>query len=101
MDGADDCISKTATETVDKDILLSKEEAKILPKQHEIKSDPKKASTGDEEMMEDSPIMGVLTPKSEVGTQGSALSESRVEKAIWERAGHFQANSEYVLNFLN
>ncbi|KAI3470344.1 hypothetical protein Pfo_027007 [Paulownia fortunei] len=93
MDDADDCKSKTATENVDREVHLSKEEATILPKQNETKNDPKKSSTGDEEMMEDSPIMGVLTPKSEVGTQGSSLSKSRIEKAIWGRADHFLANS--------
>ncbi|KAK6137824.1 hypothetical protein DH2020_028427 [Rehmannia glutinosa] len=31
-----------------------------------------------------------------VGTQGSSLSESSIKKAIWERADHFQANSENI-----
>lgn len=96
MDDADDVNSNPTTENVDKDLQLSKEKEKASPKQEEAKSDPKKASTGNEETMEDSPIMGVLTPKPAVGTQGSSLSESTIEKAIWERADHIQANSEYV-----
>lgn len=92
----DDVNSNPTTENVDKDLQLSKEEEKASPKQEEAKSDPKKASTGNEETMEDSPIMGVLTPKPAVGTQGSSLSESTIEKAIWERADHIQANSENI-----
>ncbi|KAK6144994.1 hypothetical protein DH2020_021814 [Rehmannia glutinosa] len=95
MEDADDSKSRTSTENVDKDVNSSKE-ATMSPKQHETKNDSKKPSTGDEEIMEDSPIMGVLTPKSEVGTQGSSLSESSIKKAIWERADHFQANSENI-----
>ncbi|KAK6144972.1 hypothetical protein DH2020_021792 [Rehmannia glutinosa] len=95
MEDADDSKSRTLTENVDKDVNSSKE-ATMSPKQHETKNDSKKPSTGDEEIMEDSPIMGVLTPKSEVGTQGSSLSESSIKKAIWERADHFQANSENI-----
>ncbi|KAL8532910.1 hypothetical protein ACS0TY_009251 [Phlomoides rotata] len=94
MDGTVDCESKTATENVDQDDNDNKEEANILHKQHETKADIKKTSSGDSEMMEDSPIKGVLTPKSEVGTQVSNLSESRIEEAIWGRADHFRANSQ-------
>ncbi|KAL0403366.1 UNVERIFIED_CONTAM: hypothetical protein Sradi_1977400 [Sesamum radiatum] len=94
MDGADDSDPKTATENVDKDVHLNKEETTILSKKHEEKNDPKRSGTGDEEMMEDSPIMGVLTPKSEVATQGSSVSENRIQKAIWDRADHFLSNSE-------
>ncbi|XP_011084757.2 DNA ligase 1 [Sesamum indicum] len=94
MDGADDSNPKTATENVDKDMHLNKEETTILSKKHEEKNDPKRSGTGDEEMTEDSPIMGVLTPKSEVATQGSSVSENRIQKAIWDRADHFSSNSE-------
>lgn len=95
MDGADESNLNPTTADRDEGIVLSKEEEKVLPKQLEANNDSKKASTGNEETMEDSPIMGVLTPKSEVGTQ-SSLSESTIKKAILERADHIQANSEYV-----
>ncbi|KAG8390748.1 hypothetical protein BUALT_Bualt01G0115800 [Buddleja alternifolia] len=96
MDGAEESNSKTAMEDENKDVNVSEEEATISPKEHDLKNNAKKPSTGDEEMMEDSPIMGVLTPKSEADTQGSSVSESRIEKAIWDRADHFLANSENI-----
>ncbi|KAH6801602.1 hypothetical protein C2S51_033048 [Perilla frutescens var. frutescens] len=96
MEAADDGNSNPTTENVDEDEQLSKEEENILPKQEGAKSDQKKASTGNEETMEDSPIMGVLTPKSAVGTQGFSLSEPSIKKAILERADHIQANSEKI-----
>lgn len=95
MDSADDCKPETENENVDKDVQIIKEGATVLSKQHESNNEGNKSSTGDEEMMEDSPILGVLTPESEAGAQGP-LSESRIEKAILERADHFIANSEYV-----
>lgn len=96
MDGADDGNSNPTTENVDEDEQLRKEEEKVLPKQEEAKSDQKKVSTGNEETMEDSPIMGVLTPKSAGGTQESSLSKSTIKKAILERADHIQANSDKI-----
>ncbi|KAL6527059.1 hypothetical protein OROGR_016149 [Orobanche gracilis] len=92
MDGTDDC--KTASENV-KDVYFSNE-ATIMPEQHETKIDPKQSSRGDEEIMEDSAIMGVLTPKPEIGTRGSSSSEASVKKAIWRRAGYFKANSQSI-----
>lgn len=99
MEGIDDCKSKTATEDVNQDANGSKEEANILHEQHETKANIKEASSGNEEMMEDSPIKGVQTPKSEVGNPVPCLSESRIEEAILERADHFRANSQYVFIF--
>ncbi|KAL6501043.1 hypothetical protein OROHE_025240 [Orobanche hederae] len=93
MDGAGEC--KSASGNVNEDVYFSNE-ATIMPEQHETKIGPKQSSPGDEEIMEDSPIMGVLSPKSEIGTRGSSLSEASVKKAIWRRADHFQANSENI-----
>ncbi|GFP90051.1 hypothetical protein PHJA_001148900 [Phtheirospermum japonicum] len=95
MEADDNSKSEASTENVDEDVLASKE-AEMLPEQNETKTDPKKTSTGDEEILEDSPIMGVLTPKSEVATQESSVSESTIKKAIWKRADHFQDNSENI-----
>ncbi|KAL6504003.1 hypothetical protein OROGR_025926 [Orobanche gracilis] len=88
-----DC--KTASGNVNEDVYFSNE-ATIMPEQHETKIDTKQSSPGDEEIMEDSPIMGVLSPKSEIGTRVSSLSEASVKKAIWRRADHFQANAESI-----
>ncbi|KAL3650122.1 hypothetical protein CASFOL_006525 [Castilleja foliolosa] len=95
MEAVDDCKPETPTENVDEYIHASKE-AEMLPEQNQTKVDPKKTNSGVEEILEDSPIMGVLTPKSEVATQESSLSESTIKKAIWKRADHFQDNSESI-----
>ncbi|KZV26682.1 hypothetical protein F511_34726 [Dorcoceras hygrometricum] len=95
MDDADNCDSKTASD-VDKDNQLSDKEDALLPKQPERKKESTKSTPDDKEMMEDSPILGVLSPKSEAGAQTSSLSESTIKKAIWERADHFLANSESI-----
>ncbi|KAL1542597.1 DNA ligase 1-like [Salvia divinorum] len=95
MEGADESNSNPTTGNMDKDEQSSMEEEKVLPKQQEAKSNPLKPCPGNEKMMEDSPIMGVLTAKSVVDTQ-PPLNESRVKKAILERAGHLQANSHNI-----
>ncbi|XP_051116458.1 uncharacterized protein LOC127241449 [Andrographis paniculata] len=96
MDSTGDYTPKTDSENVEKDMHLNKEEAATSPKQHETKPNMKKSSSGDEETMEDSPILGVLTPKSETDGKGSSVTESSVKKAIWDRADHFLSNSENI-----
>lgn len=96
MEDADDDNSKKVVENVEKDAHLNEIEVRESPKEHETK----KASNGDEETLEDSPVMGLLDSKSEVDNQGSVISENRIKKAIWDRADHFKSNSEYLL-FLN
>ncbi|XP_075485905.1 uncharacterized protein LOC142525478 isoform X3 [Primulina tabacum] len=95
MDGPDNCDSKTLSD-VDKDNHLSDKETALLPKQPETKKESTKSTPDDKEMMEDSPILGVLSSKSESGAQAFSLSESTIKKAIWERADHFLANSETI-----
>ncbi|GER28258.1 hypothetical protein STAS_04040 [Striga asiatica] len=85
----DECKSETPTEDADNDIS----KATVLPNQHEKTITPKTSSNGDEETNEGSPIMGVLSPKSEVATPGSSISEDSIKKAILERADHFESNS--------
>ncbi|XP_047944513.1 DNA ligase 1-like [Salvia hispanica] len=95
MEAADETNADPITANMDKDEQTSMDEEKALRKQQDAKSDPKKSSPGKDETMEDSPIMGVLTAKSVVGTQ-SSLSESSIKQAILERADHLQANSETI-----
>lgn len=99
MEAADETNADPITANMDKDEQTSMDEEKALRKQQDAKSDPKKSSPGKDETMEDSPIMGVLTAKSVVGTQ-SSLSESSIKQAILERADHLQANSESVFLIL-
>ncbi|CAI9767418.1 unnamed protein product [Fraxinus pennsylvanica] len=95
MEDADDDNSKRTVENVEKDAHLNENEVRESPKVQKTKKDPK-ASNGDEETLKDSPVMGLLDSKSEVDNQGSVISESRIKKAIWDRADHFTANSEKI-----
>lgn len=65
----------------------------------------KEPSSGDEEKIEGSPVLGLMTgqktAKSETEeTQGKenkeVPSESTIKKAIRKRASYFEAKSEYV-----
>lgn len=98
MDSADDCKQNSSTENVENDADSSKE-APVLPQQEEMKKSPKSPGNEDEEITEDSPIMGVLKPKPEVSSQVSSVSESMIQKAISKRAEHFLENTEYVFMF--
>lgn len=67
------------------------------PKKHEMEHDLGGLSPKDEaKMQEDSPIMGVLTTKTELASgQAIEISESMIKKAIWERADHIKSQSKY------
>lgn len=56
----------------------------------------------DVKVEDDSPIMGVLTTKSETigSSQGIEISESMIKKAIEERAAYIRSQSEYVSSLL-
>ncbi|KAF3646327.1 hypothetical protein FXO37_20513 [Capsicum annuum] len=94
----DDGVSKDSQENLEKDTSSTKQEKEVLesPKKQVIKKEIKELAFDDAEM-DGSPIMGVMSSKSEsVDAQGLKASESSIKKAIWERAAHFRANSEYV-----
>lgn len=94
----DDGVSKDSQENLEKDASSTKQEKEVLesPKKQVIKKEIKELAFDDAEM-DGSPIMGVMSSKSEsVDAQGLKASESSIKKAIWERAAHFRANSEYV-----
>ncbi|CAA2983441.1 Hypothetical predicted protein [Olea europaea subsp. europaea] len=98
MQDADDDNSKRTVENVEKDAHLNEKEVREFPKVQKTKKDPK-ASNGDdsdEGTLKDFPVMGLLDSKSEVDNQGSVISESRIKKAIWDRADHFKSNSEKI-----
>ncbi|WMV54150.1 hypothetical protein MTR67_047535 [Solanum verrucosum] len=89
---------KDSQENLEKDASLTKQEKEVLesPKKQVIKKDIKEPAL-DEAEMDDSPIMGVMSSKSEsVDAPSVKASESSIKKAIWERAAHFRDNSEYV-----
>ncbi|KAG5575564.1 hypothetical protein H5410_055698, partial [Solanum commersonii] len=94
----DDGVPKDSQENLEKDASLTKQEKEVLesPKKQVIKKDIKEPAL-DEAEMDDSPIMGVMSSKSEsVDAQGVKASESSIKKAIWERAAHFRDNSESI-----
>ena len=73
-----------------------------------MKKDVKEASSEDEEKMEDSPVMGLLTEhkKTKVQTKKSQVvekkkipTESTIKEAVKKRASYLKANSEYVILF--
>ncbi|XP_059280438.1 uncharacterized protein LOC132034179 isoform X2 [Lycium ferocissimum] len=85
-------------DVLEKDASSTKQEKEVLesPKKQVIEKDIKEPAL-DEAEMDDSPIMGVMSSKSEsVDAQGVKASESSIKKAIWERAAHFRANSESI-----
>ncbi|KAJ8551202.1 hypothetical protein K7X08_000572 [Anisodus acutangulus] len=119
----DDGVPKDSQETLEKDASSTKQEKEVLEKdassitqekeglqkdasstkQDKVLESPKKQvikkeeTAVDEAEMDDSPIMGVMSSKSEsVDAQGVKASESSIKKAIWERAAHFRANSESI-----
>lgn len=95
---AADGVPKDSQENLEKDASSTKQEKEVLesPKKQVIKKDIKEPELG-EAAMDDSPIMGVMSSKSEsVDAQGVKASESSIKKAIWERAAHFRANSESI-----
>ncbi|XP_047267782.1 uncharacterized protein DDB_G0283697 isoform X2 [Capsicum annuum] len=94
----DDGVSKDSQENLEKDASSTKQEKEVLesPKKQVIKKEIKELAFDDAEM-DGSPIMGVMSSKSEsVDAQGLKASESSIKKAIWERAAHFRANSESI-----
>lgn len=96
----DDGVPKDSQEKLEKDASSAKQEIEAAesPRKEAIKKDTKEIALEDEAEMDDSPIMGVMSSKSEsVDAQGVKPSESTIKKAIWERAAHFRANSEYVI----
>lgn len=95
----DDGVPKDSQEKLEKDASSAKQEIEAAesPKKQVIKKDTKETALEDETEMDDSPIMGVMSSKSEsVDAQGVKPSESTIKKAIWERAAHFRANSESI-----
>lgn len=68
---------------------------------HELKKDAKESLSEDEDKMEDSPVLGLLSAhrtKSETdgSTNKKAPSESLIKSALKKRASYISTNSQYV-----
>ncbi|CAK7346995.1 unnamed protein product [Dovyalis caffra] len=105
LDGAvADNASKDSGETGEKHVGSPKEGTQS-PERLESKSNIKEPSSEEEEKMEDSPVMGLLTgqktTKSTIkDTQSNEIkevpNEGSIKKAMMKRASYVKANSEYV-----
>ncbi|KAJ9167080.1 hypothetical protein P3X46_021757 [Hevea brasiliensis] len=106
LEGAvNDNVSKDSGETEEKHACSTKREAIESPEGHESKNDRKEPYSEDEQKMEDSPVMGLLTgkkpPKSEtketlIDKNKEVPSESSIKKALLKRASYIKVNSEKV-----
>jgi hypothetical protein len=86
----------------------SPKEVTESPERRDLKNNIKEPCSEDEEKMEDSPVMGLLsgqkTTKSKAkDTQANEVkevpSEGSIKKAMMRRASYIKANSEYVNSF--
>ncbi|CAN6583874.1 unnamed protein product [Malus baccata var. baccata] len=103
LEGAgDDNTSKTSGETDEK--TLVKEEAAESPKRKSNK-DAKQTCSEDEEKMEDSPVMGLLTghkaaksgtEETKTTNQKKGPTESVIKSALIKRGSYIKANSEKI-----
>ncbi|CAN1175377.1 hypothetical protein LINPERHAP2_LOCUS31913 [Linum perenne] len=81
-----------------------KEEASETPEGDESKPDPKDLNSEEDEKMEDSPVMGLLTgqkkSKTEVNktkdNEKKVPTENIIKKAIWKRASYIREKSETI-----
>ncbi|OMO55513.1 hypothetical protein COLO4_35946 [Corchorus olitorius] len=95
-----DDTSKIPGETVEKNVSLTTE-VTDSPKGRQSKKDLKEACSEDEEKLEDSPVLGLLTGSkttkketTETDKEENKVSESIIKKAIRKRASYIVANSE-------
>ncbi|KAF7114235.1 hypothetical protein RHSIM_RhsimUnG0093800 [Rhododendron simsii] len=97
--------SKSSAETVEKNVDTGKGEVAESLEKEQLKEDVKVPSSEDEEQMEDSPVMGLLTgnKKTKVQTKETqgvekkeVPTESTIKEAIKKRASYLKANSDTV-----
>ncbi|KAF9687222.1 hypothetical protein SADUNF_Sadunf02G0071200 [Salix dunnii] len=108
LDGAvTDNASKDSGDTVEKHVDSPKEVTES-PERLELKNNIKEPCSEDEEKMEDSPVMGLLSGQKKTkskakDTQANKVkevpSEGSIKKAMMRRATYIKANSEYVNSF--
>ena len=91
---------------MEKNVDTGKGEVAGSPEKEQMKKDVKEASSEDEEKMEDSPVMGLLTEhkKTKVQTKKSHVvekkkipTESTIKEAVKKRASYLKTNSKYVI----
>ena len=110
LDGSDnDNGSKNSGEITQNSAPYMAGETLELSEDPESKIEVKKPASDNEDKMEDSPVMGLLTSHKSLqpeakGAQGNGnkgdITEGVIKKAIKKRASYFRANSEYTTLFL-
>ncbi|KAK9270245.1 hypothetical protein L1049_025822 [Liquidambar formosana] len=104
-EAGDGDVTKNSEEDVEKNISSTRGEATESPDGLESKRDEKEPGSEDEDKMEGSPVLGLLTGHKTTKfdteeTKGNdnkeVLSETTIKKAIRKRASYFKANSEKV-----
>ncbi|XP_021285403.1 DNA ligase 1 isoform X3 [Herrania umbratica] len=101
--GDDDDAPKSSGETGEKNVSTTTEVTES-PKARQSKKDVKEAFSEDEEKLEDSPVLGLLTGHKTTKTETTEtetkenkdVSESTIKKAIKKRASYVEANSDKV-----
>ncbi|XVF39361.1 hypothetical protein PTKIN_Ptkin01aG0028600 [Pterospermum kingtungense] len=101
--GNDDEGPKSFGETVEKNAGTTTEGTES-PKGQKPKKDGREASSEDEEKLEDSPVLGLLTGNKTTKTENvkteekenKEISESIIKEAIRKRASYVEANSDKV-----
>ncbi|KAM7518886.1 hypothetical protein LguiB_017848 [Lonicera macranthoides] len=99
----DENASKNSGETLEENAGSTKGNDDGSPKKQDQKK--KEPSSEEEEKMEDSPVMGLLTPNKSIKSEkieshtsenNEIPSESNIKKAMWKRAAYFRANSDKI-----
>ncbi|KAM7514869.1 hypothetical protein LguiA_004452 [Lonicera macranthoides] len=99
----DENASKNSGETLEENAGSTKGNDEGSPKKQDQKK--KEPSSEEEEKMEDSPVMGLLTPNKSIKSEkieshtsenNEIPSESNIKKAMWKRAAYFRANSDKI-----
>ncbi|KAL6984380.1 hypothetical protein U1Q18_017758 [Sarracenia purpurea var. burkii] len=106
LDGGDDENgSKSSAETAEKNVATCKGEVADSSGKEQARKDAKVASSEDDEKMEDSPVMGLLTGQKKTkvqkkGTQGvqkkEVPTENTIKEALKKRASYLKANSDNI-----
>ncbi|KAG9142646.1 hypothetical protein Leryth_023066 [Lithospermum erythrorhizon] len=65
-----------------------------MPKIDDARKGLSEIATEDDPKMEDSPVMGLMTTKSDLVDTGT--TEQKIRKAVWDRASHIRDNSETI-----
>ncbi|KAL7615588.1 hypothetical protein Lser_V15G00380 [Lactuca serriola] len=92
-------LEKLLSDTEAEDNVSKQIKSEKVKKEEEVEVEEQKVTVDDEDKVEDSPVMGLLSgnksAKSEKPkTQDKIPTEDMIKKAIWKKATYFQSKSE-------